>query len=128
MLANTFLRPFELEGADGASLLPLIRGEPAPERWLYAETAFTHASPDAVDPAHWAGAPRTFEAYRVHPDGVVEMTDEAGAAAVREKDVGAFDGRSWLVRAPRASGGVAERCTGDCAALARWLEGGALPR
>jgi hypothetical protein len=90
---------------------------------LYAETGFTHAAPDAFDAEHLALAPRTFDAYRVRADGVLEMTDAAHDAVLREKDVGAFDGQSWLVRAPLRDGTVRERCDGHCEALAGFLEG-----
>ncbi|MHB8879054.1 MAG: sulfatase-like hydrolase/transferase, partial [Myxococcaceae bacterium] len=103
-----------LAAADGVSLLPLLHGESAPPQRLYAETGFTHASPEVFDPGHAATAPRTFDAYRVRPDGVVELSPAAHEAVMREKDYGAFDGRSWLVRAPQKDGTVAERCTGPC--------------
>ncbi|MBL8952926.1 MAG: sulfatase-like hydrolase/transferase [Myxococcaceae bacterium] len=89
---------------------------------LYAETGFTHAAPNAFDPEHLALAPRTFDAYRVRPDGVVEMTDAAHDAVLREKDVGAFDGERWLVRSPLKDGTVRERCDGNCDALTKFLD------
>ncbi len=112
-----------LPGADGESLMPLLRGDAAPPRRLCAETGFTHASPDVFDPGHVAGAPRSFDAYRVRQDGVVELGPEAHDAVMREKDFGATDGRSWWVRSPRKDGTVAERCTGACddPTLPAWL-------
>lgn len=110
---------------DGVSLAPLLRGEPFSPSPLYAETGFTHVSPEVFDPGHWPGAPRAFDAYRIRPDGVVEVGAEAHDAMVREKDRGAFDGRRWLVDQPRADGGVRRTCTGDCAdagALGQWLD------
>lgn len=89
---------------------------------LYAETGFTHASPAAFDAEHLALAPRTFDAYRVRPDGVVEMNDAAHDAVLKEKDVGAFDGTHWLVRQPLKDGTVRERCDGNCEALSAFLE------
>jgi arylsulfatase A-like enzyme len=111
---------------DGVSLAPLLRGEPFSPSPLYAETGFTHVSPEVFDSGHWPGAPRAFDAYRIRPDGVVEVSAEAHDAMVREKDRGAFDGRRWLVDQPRAEGGVRRTCRGDCAeagALGQWLEG-----
>lgn len=104
-----------LPGASGVSLLPRLRGVPSPPLTLYAETGFTHVSPDALDPLHAAGAPRSFQAYRVRPDGVVELTEQAHRAVLEEKDIGAFDGAGWLIRAPRKDGTVLERCSGICA-------------
>jgi arylsulfatase A-like enzyme len=103
-----------LEGVEGESLAPLLRGEPAPPRLLYAETGFTHVAPDVFFPGHLSTAPRSFDAYRIRADGVVELSPEAHAAALADKDVGAFDGRGWLVRSPLADGGTAERCEGTC--------------
>ncbi|SEM00649.1 Arylsulfatase A [Stigmatella aurantiaca] len=110
---------------DGVSLAPLLRGEPFSPSPLYAETGFTHVSPEVFDPGHWPGAPRAFDAYRIRPDGVVEVGAEAHDAMVQEKDRGAFDGRRWLVDQPRADGSVRRTCTGDCAdagALGQWLD------
>ncbi len=103
-----------LKEADGQSLLPLIEGDQnlAP-RLLYAETGFTHARPDVFDGEHQAGAPRSFEAYQLQPDGTIEMAESALAAALKEKDIGAFDGRQWLIRSPRRDGTVLERWVGD---------------
>jgi arylsulfatase A-like enzyme len=111
-----------LPRADGLSLHGLISGEPEAPRLLYAETGYTHASPAAFDPGHLVGAPRTFDAYVVHPSGVVEMSAEAHPRVIAEKDTGAFDGRQWLVRSPRADGTVEERCPGDCGPLRAFLE------
>ncbi|WP_223634521.1 sulfatase-like hydrolase/transferase [Corallococcus sp. EGB] len=116
-----------LPEADGASLGPLLRGESRPLAPLYAETGYTHVSPEVFDPGHWPGAPRTFDAYRLRPDGVVEMGEEAGEAVLREKDTGAFDGLRWVVDRPQADGSVHRGCSGDCAgpdarALADWLD------
>lgn len=121
-----------LPGADGVSLLPWMSpaarpGASLPSLKLYAETGFTHVSPDVFAPGHAATAPRTFHAYRVHADGVVELTDEAHSAVLAEKDLGAFDGQSWLVRAPGRDGGLTERCSGRCdapsrRALSEWLD------
>ncbi|MCY1015147.1 sulfatase-like hydrolase/transferase [Pyxidicoccus sp. MSG2] len=113
--------------ADGATLAPLLRGgtrEPLP---LYAETGFTHVLPEVFDAGHWPGAPRAFDAYRIRPDGVVEMGEEAHAAILREKDTAAFDGRRWWRDSPRADGSVLRTCEGDCAgpdayALETWLD------
>lgn len=108
--------------ADGKSLLPLVRGESEPPRLLYAETGYTHASPAAFDPGHLAVAPRTFDAYSVRPDGVVEMTDWAHAVALSEKDRGAFDGQHWLILSPRADNTLRETCTGNCEVLQEFLK------
>lgn len=89
---------------------------------LYAETGFTHASPSAFDAAHLALAPRSFDAYRVHDDGVVEMNDAAHDAVMREKDFGAFDGSHWLVRAPLADGSTRVTCSGQCDVLGGFLD------
>ncbi|HZX96735.1 MAG TPA: sulfatase-like hydrolase/transferase [Myxococcales bacterium] len=111
-----------LSGPDGTSLLPLLRGEPLPPLVLYAETGFTHVAPDAFDPGHFSGGARGFDAWRVADDGAVEMSDAAHFLALREKDVGAFDGDGWLIRAPRAGGGVLETCAGRCSPQLRgWL-------
>jgi arylsulfatase A-like enzyme len=113
-----------LPGADGVSLAPLLRGESMERLRLYAETGFTHAAPDAFDPEHLAEAPRTFAAYTVRPDGAIEMTEDAHQAILREKDIGAFDGQSWVIRSPHKDGTVVESCRGDCAngSLSRWLD------
>jgi len=112
-----------LEGADGVSAMPLLRGERRPPLVLYAETGFAHASPEVFDPEHLRGYPRAFEAYQVRDDGVVVMSAPAHDAVLREKDVGAFDGKVWLVRSPRQDGTVRERCEGpQCPELSRWLD------
>jgi arylsulfatase A-like enzyme len=113
------------EDVDGVSLAPLLRGEPLQPPPLYAETGFTHVSPEVFESSHWPGAPRSFEAYRIRQDGVVEVEASAHEAMVREKDRGAFDGRRWLVDRPLADGSVRRTCTGDCAdssTLAAWLD------
>lgn len=114
-----------LPDADGVSLVPLLRGETLAPLWLYAETGFTHVSPEVFEPTHRPGAPRTFDIYRIRPDGVVELNDAAHEAVMREKDIGAFDGRRWLVDRPQVDGSVRRTCEGDCedtSALAAWLE------
>jgi arylsulfatase A-like enzyme len=111
---------------DGVSLAPLLRGEPFQPQPLYAETGFTHVSPEIFDTGHWPGAPRSFDTYRIRQDGVVEVDGAAHDAMVREKDRGAFDGQRWLVDRPRADGSVQRSCVGDCAetaALSSWLDG-----
>ncbi len=116
-----------LPAVDGESLVPALRGQPLRPLRLYAETGFSHASPEVFDPGHASGAPRSVDAYRVRPDGTVETGADAHDAILAEKDVGAFDGERWLVRAPRAAGGAVERCAGDCGpgadALRAWLDG-----
>ena len=110
---------------DGVSLAPLLRGEPFQPRPLYAETGFTHVSPEIFDPGHWPGAPRSFDTYRIRQDGVVEVDGSAHDAMVREKDRGAFDGQRWLVDRPQADGSTKRTCTGDCAepsVLSSWLD------
>ncbi|MCY1045522.1 sulfatase-like hydrolase/transferase [Corallococcus sp. bb12-1] len=116
-----------LPEADGLSLTPLLRGEARPYAPLYAETGYTHVSPEVFDPGHWPGAPRTFDAYRLRPDGVVEMGEAADAAVLREKDAGAFDGERWWVDRPQADGTLRRTCSGECEgpdaeALAAWLD------
>jgi arylsulfatase A-like enzyme len=103
-----------LKDADGASLLGLLRGTTEPPRFLYAETGYTHATPDVFDPDHFSSGPRGFDAYEILPDGAVQMTAKAAAGALREKDEGAFDGKGWLIRSPEADGGTKERCQGTC--------------
>ncbi|HEY8208635.1 MAG TPA: sulfatase-like hydrolase/transferase [Myxococcaceae bacterium] len=121
LLDHAGLEP--LPGADGVSLMPLLRGEAPPPLRLYAETGFSHASPEVFDPDHLKGFPRTFEAYQVRDGGVVVMSAPAHEAALREKDVGAYDGEGWLVRSPRQDGTVRERCEGPhCAELSKWLD------
>ncbi len=114
-----------LPDADGVSLAPLLRGEALPPLHLYAETGFTHVSPEVFDPKHRPGAPRSFDIYRIRPDGVVELNDAAHEAVLREKDVGAFDGRQWLVDRPQVDGTVKRTCEGGCvdtASLGAWLD------
>lgn len=113
-----------LPGADGVSLAPLLRGAPLAPLRLYAETGFTHASPEVFEPTHLPGAPRSFDNYRLRADGVVEVTPEAHAAMLREKDRGAFDGESWVVDRPQRDGSVRRSCSGPCAdpSLGAWLD------
>jgi sulfatase-like protein len=120
------LRP--LARADGVSLMPLLRGKSLQPLLLYAETGYTHVAPDAFDPEHFSGGPRGLDAYQVLPGGAVFMSERAHQLALREKDVGAFDGRGWLIRSLRADGSVAMRCRGDCSPeLAGWLDRVARP-
>ncbi|MBZ4415621.1 sulfatase-like hydrolase/transferase [Myxococcus sp. RHSTA-1-4] len=117
-----------LQGVDGVSLAPLLRGGTLEPLELYAETGFTHVLPEVFDAGHWPGAARAFDAYRIRPDGVVEMGEAAHAAILREKDQGAFDGRRWWVDRPRADGRVLRTCEGECEgpdaqALEAWLDG-----
>ncbi|AGC44451.1 sulfatase [Myxococcus stipitatus DSM 14675] len=116
-----------LTGVDGVSLAPLLRGESLAPLALYAETGFTHVSPEVFDVGHWPGAPRAFDAYRIRPDGVVEMGDAAHEAVVMEKDLGAFDGLRWWVDRPRADGTWRRECVGQCEGpdalvLEAWLD------
>jgi hypothetical protein len=114
-----------LEDVDGVSLVPLLRGEPMAPLRLYAETGFTHASPEVFEPTHLPGTPRSFDNYRLRPDGVVEVSPEAHVAMVREKDRGAFDGESWVVEWPAADGSLHRTCRGACTdeSLGDWLDG-----
>ncbi|HME91417.1 MAG TPA: sulfatase-like hydrolase/transferase, partial [Myxococcaceae bacterium] len=64
-----------LPDADGVSLFPLLEGKKLPPLRLYAETGFTHASPDAFDGQHLAIAPRSFDAYLVRADGAIELRE-----------------------------------------------------
>jgi hypothetical protein len=113
-----------MQGVDGVSLAPLLRGESLPPLKLYAETGFTHASPDAFESRHRAGAPRTFDAYRVRPDGIIEMGNAAHVALLAEKDHGAFDGRSWWTVSPQKDGQLLRHCRGPCddPSLGSWLD------
>lgn len=113
-----------LEGADGVSLMPALRGEPLEAQRLYAETGVTHAVPEVFDPEHAPGVPRTFSLYRIRPDGVTEVAAEHHDALIAEKDVGAFDGRSWVIDSPRRDGSMLRRCVGPCddPTLAGWLD------
>ena len=111
-----------LPGADGVSLLPLLRGGALPPLFVYAETGYTHVAPDAFDPRHFSGGARGIDDYRVRGDGAVEMTARTHDLAMREKDVGALDDDGWLVRSPQSDGSVRESCVGTCsAALRAWL-------
>ena len=93
-----------------------------PPLFLYAETGYTHVAPDAFDARHFSSGVRGLDAYRVRADGAVEMNARAHDLAMREKDVGAFDGEGWLVRAPQADGSTRESCVGTCSAeLRAWL-------
>jgi arylsulfatase A-like enzyme len=124
-LLELFRLPALPEDVDGVSLAPLLRGEPFQPPPLYAETGFTHVSPEIFDPGHWPGAPRSFDTYRIRQDGVVEVDGAAHDAMVREKDRGAFDGQRWLVDRPRSDGSVQRSCVGDCSgteALSSWLD------
>jgi len=103
-----------LAGSDGKSLVPLLNGQSVPPRRLYAETGFTHARPDAFDFGHLAIAPRSFDAFRVRGDGVVELSDDAHQAVLQEKDIGTFDGLRWIIRSPRKDGTTVLRCVGEC--------------
>jgi len=112
-----------LPDADGVSLVPLLEGKGLPPLRLYAETGFTHASPDAFDPQHVAVAPRSLEAYWVRADGAIELSEAAHDAVMLEKDFGAFDGHRWIIRSRKKDGSVVERCVGECydELLADWL-------
>lgn len=119
-----------LPGVDGKSVVPLLRGESVAPRRLYAETGFTHASPEAFDLDHWKGTPRTFDAYQILPDGRVQMTQAAHDGCLREKDVAAFDGKTWVIRSPRSDGTIQLQCRGQCeqaGTLTAWLDGVAGP-
>lgn len=120
-------RAAALPNADGKSLVKLLDGQEDEPRLLYAETGYTHASPVAFDPGHAAAAPRTFAAYDVLTDGVVQMSGAAHDGVLKEKDVGAYDGTHWLVRSPRADGTVTQTCDGNCAALAAFLDSTGAP-
>ena len=113
-----------LPDADGVSLAPLLQGGPMPPMNLLAETGFTHAAPDVFDPAHAALAPRSLEAYDVLPDGRIEVSSAVHRATMAEKDLGAFDGRSWVVRRRLKDGRVVQQCLGECEGdvLIRWFE------
>jgi arylsulfatase A-like enzyme len=112
-----------LPEADGTTLAPLLRGKRMEPLQLVAETGFTHVSPDVFDSEHVAAAPRTFDAYLVRQDGVIEVTEAAHRAVLREKDMGTFDGRRWLIRSPRKDGSIAERCMGQCSLSASSEDG-----
>jgi hypothetical protein len=112
-----------LEGVEGRSLVPLVRGDETSPRFLYAETGFTHVNPQVFEPLHRAGAPRSLkaylEAYDVRADGVIEVNARAHAEILADKDQGVFDGQGWWIRSPRADGGADERCEGDCSEALR---------
>jgi arylsulfatase A-like enzyme len=103
-----------LADADGVSLVPLLEGKPMMGLNLLAETGFTHVAPDAFDSEHVALAPRNLDAYEISPDGAVEVSDAAHRAVMAEKDVGAFDGRSWIIRRRLKDGTVVQKCEGEC--------------
>jgi arylsulfatase A-like enzyme len=109
---------------DGISLVPLLEGRRMPALKLLAETGFTHARPNAFDPSHISLAPRSLDAYETRPDGKIEVSARVHEAIMREKDVGAFDGRSWIIRSRDRDGNVVKRCRGECNddGLARWLD------
>ena len=110
--------------ADGVSLVPLLEGRRMAKLNLLAETGFTHATPDAFDPTHFALAPRTLDAYDIRPDGAVEVSTAAHQAVMKEKDFGAFDGARWIIRSPSNDGSVVQKCRGECPApdLQRWFD------
>ncbi len=112
-----------LADADGVSLVPLLEGKSMPGLNLLAETGFTHMAPDAFDPEHIALAPRTLDAYEIRPDGAIEVSDAVHRAVMAEKDIGAFDGRSWIVRRRLKDGTVVQKCAGECFddILAEWF-------
>lgn len=109
----------QMKDVDGRSFAAALRGEPLDERIAYVETGFTHASPDVFDPEHAATAPRTFEAFRLRADGVVEVTDLAHDAILAEKDRGAVDRAGWLIRRPMRDGSHQEQCIGVCSEALR---------
>ncbi len=113
-----------LPDADGVSLVPLLQGKRMEPLKLLAETGFTHATPDVFDPAHAALAPRSLAAYDILPDGRIEVSGAVHQAIMAEKDFGAFDGRSWIIRQRMKDGRVVERCSGECddPGLMRWFE------
>jgi len=113
-----------LPDADGVSLVPLLQGEQMPALNLLAETGFTHAMPDVFDPEHAALAPRSLDAYEILPDGRIEVSSAVHQAIMAEKDFGAYDGRSWIIRRRMKDGRVVERCSGECddPSLVRWFE------
>jgi arylsulfatase A-like enzyme len=113
-----------LPDADGVSLVPLLQGRQMAALNLLAETGFTHAMPDVFDPDHAALAPRSLDAYDILPDGRIEVSRAVHQAIMAEKDFGAFDGRSWIVRRRMKDGRVVARCSGECddPGLMRWFE------
>lgn len=113
----------KMENVEGESFAAALGGEALPPRLLYAETGFTHVSPDVFDPDHRADAPRGFESFTVRPDGVVEVAATAHDKILGEKDIAAFDGAGWLIRSPNKDGTIKERCEGTCnAALGAFLD------
>jgi len=113
-----------LPDADGVSLVPLLQGKQMEALNLLAETGFTHAVPDVFDPEHAALAPRSLNAYDILLDGRIEVSTAVHQAIMAEKDFGAFDGRSWIVRRRMKDGRVVENCSGECddLGLVRWFE------
>src|SRR5215472_14139664 len=113
-----------LPDADGVSLVPLLQGKQMPALNLLAETGFTHAMPDVFDPEHAALAPRSLDAYEILADGRIEVSSAVHQAIMAEKDFGAYDGRSWIIRRRMKDGRVVERCSGECddPSLVRWFE------
>jgi len=113
-----------LPDADGVSFVPLLQGKQMPALNLLAETGFTHAIPDVFDPEHAALAPRSLDAYEILPDGRIEVSSGVHQAIMAEKDFGAYDGRSWIIRQRMKDGRVVERCSGECddPGLMRWFE------
>lgn len=105
-----------LPHAQGESFAKVFDGEPIGPRTLYAETGFTHVSPEVFDANHRSDAPRSFDAYAVRPDGVVELAASAHDRVIGEKDIAAFDGAGWLIRSPMKDGSTRERCEGTCTA------------
>lgn len=103
-----------MTATDGRSFAAALRGEPLDSRIAYAETGYTHASPEVFDPLHAATAPRTFDAFRVREDGIVEVSPEAHEGILAEKDRGVVDAHGWLIRKPQRDGTVKEDCVGTC--------------
>ncbi|MFL5318926.1 MAG: sulfatase-like hydrolase/transferase [Myxococcaceae bacterium] len=112
-----------LPNTEGESFAAAFDGRPISSRKLYAETGFTHVSPDVFDADHRADAPRSFDAYSVRPDGIVELAATAHDRVIGEKDIGAFDGTGWIIRSPKKDGTIAEKCVGTCEpGLSEWLD------
>jgi arylsulfatase A-like enzyme len=116
-----------LMGVSGRSFAPIFDGSTSaalvPEK-LLAETTFTHVMPDVFVPEHYVGARRDFLAYRLHPNGLVEIEDETHEQIMLEKDYGAFDGKNWLVTWRNKAGELATRCLGECerSGLRAWFD------